>query len=321
MNTDELVKAVRHSGLISDYDSEWTDEQILIEADQVLIETFAEALSKLRAGHWKKYKIVPLVQGQDFYQLPPRALAQSLQAVEISSNGKDWDHITVLTDSQATDIGGTEMGSPRAYVCESDGLRLIPRPGVDGHLRMTYLLRPPKLVSLEELSPIITVIEVTPTSVLVQVPEGSGLDAFRTPGHTDYDRGQFIGDFQRTSGSHEMSMVDAELKSQEQHPTITDEYYFTFYNDHTRVLPGDLMVPLDQAPYPVLPAELHRALADATASAIWRSRGDYEKADRLAQRADIAIKRVVNMSTPRVKNAPFIWWNKNSYLRRNIGGW
>lgn len=309
MNSTELVSAVRLAGQLSTQDPTYTSTVILDEASQALIERFAEPVSKLRQGYWLHVQETATDVLANFVRIPPRALVQGLEKVEISEdNGANYKPLGILTQLQSGSLSPTEVGPPTHYTLEGDCIRLFPYPQSTSYLiRFTYYLRPPALVayaaSCVVSSSFFYAITVNTNPSLLGITAGSTVD------------------IQNADGSHELAVVGATVTS----VTGVGPYVINLDTEVEtgRVRAGDIVRPADQAVYPMLPKELHRPLADYVAAVILTSKGDAEKASNLANKANNGIERVVNMANPRNKTGQFTW-KSNSYLRNNVGrirGW
>lgn len=311
MNASELVTVVRRTAQLSPNDPNYTDSLILEELTHALIDKFADPIKGLRQGHWKHYVIRTTAAGDPFVLIPHRAITQGLELVEISGDGGlSYSPLTILTDTQAQDQNNRGPGQPSMYWLEASGLHLVPTPDAAYRVRMRYLLRPPRLIPFISPSPI--VLSVSPETYQITVNTDPSI---LVPING-------FADLQRPNGSHELSWADCQVRAYagvDPGPfTVT---FDTGGTDLSKVSTGDLFTAAHTVKYPMLPQELHRALCDYTGSMILLSKGDTDKAQMLSQKSEAEIKRAVDMMQPRVGNAPFLFINKNSYLRRNIPGW
>jgi hypothetical protein len=305
VNTTELVAQTRISGQLSSQDPTYTSDRILDELTHALRDRYTNPVAKLRQGFWKKSLVVPLVSGRNFYPLPPRAVIQGLELLEITFDGSHYRQLSIMTDTQAVEYDATLTGEPRAYVLESDGVRLIPSPNSSSwSLRMTYLLRPNELVPFTTGNQVVAIgsnfLDVTSPNPTSTWPLNTKLDA------------------QHSSGSHEISLIDgkvASIAASGPNWKIT----FTTPIDLTRVQVDDYVRLSNTAVFPVLPEEFHRTLCDYTAGMILISKGDEEKGKILAEKAASGLERAIDLAQPRIRNSPFTWRNTHSYLRRNAG--
>lgn len=307
MNSTELITVVRRTAQLSANDPNYTDSLILEELSHALVDKFAGPIKHLRQGYWKQYIVRTCTAGESFVLIPHRAIVQGLELVELSTDGTNYQPLNILTDTQAQDFNNDGAGTPHSYWLEASGIHLVPAPVAAYSVRMRYLLRPPRLTTYSATP---AVISVSPSTYQITVnADPSVLVSVNG-----------FADLQRPNGSHEITWADARVAS---YSGVSSPYTVTFYTgtDLTKVSAGDLFTATDTSKYPMLPREMHRALCDYVGAMILVSKGDLEKANPLSQKAESGLKRAIDMMQPRVGNAPFTWKNKNSYLRRNVGGW
>jgi hypothetical protein len=309
MNTEEFIDGVRRSGQLSVNDPAFTDEVILEEGSQALIERFAQPVTALRQGYWI-HTTTSTTDGNTsgLYRLPPRAVVQGLEKLEFSIDSVNFYQLNILTQQQATPFSNGTTGSPVSYTLEGDCVRLFPYPPSGYTLRFKYYLRPPTLIEYADES------RVTPTGV-------TGQHIFVDQADVGIEVGGYL-DVQSFDGSHELVVVDALVVAITPVIVIIPQYDIQVAStvDLTRVTEGMYVRVADEAVFPTLPKELHRPLCDYVAAVILTSKGDATKAAQLAGKAENGIKRVVDMAQPRIKNAPFTW-KSQSYLRNNVRRW
>ncbi len=303
MNSTEIIDAVRRVGQISTQDPVYTDATILAEASQALIDRFAEPVSTLRQGYGLHQSEVVTDVLANFVRIPPRAVVQGLEKVEVSDDaGESYSPLNILTQAQATVFSPTQTGAPSHYTLEGDTIRLFPFPRSTAFtIRFTYYLRSPELIAFADVCKVVssffTAITVTTNPATIGITTSTGID------------------IQNADGSHELAVVGAPVTS------ITGAGPFVINLDPDvptgKVRAGDYVRLPGQAVYPMLPVELHRPLCDYVAAMIWASKGDKEKSGILSQKAENGINRVVSMAQPRNKTGQFSFRRNNSFLRRS----
>jgi hypothetical protein len=77
----------------------------------------------------------------------------------------------------------------------------------------------------------------------------------------------------------------------------------------------------DVTGYIQLPEELCNALVSYVGAVVLAEKGDSEKAQVFSQKAELAIKNIVDIAMPRSKGQPPVFKTRNTYLRRRIGRW
>lgn len=309
MNTTDFLTRVRQAAQLPNDDSDWTDTEILAEATQALYDRYAQPITTMRNGYWLHRTTTPTISGVSLYRMPGRAVVQGLERVVVSTdNGVTWKTLSILTDTETVSyINSTERQEPHWFSLESDCIALYPTPGTSAYtLQMTYYLRPSVLKTAFS------------GGVVFSAPSGVTLTLSGDP--TGYmDAGASTADIVNTSGCNEVALVDVPYTSIVSAGFGLYTMTFPAGTDLTRIVPGQVIRPSDQTDQIPLPMELCNSLVSYTAAVILVEKGDMEKATVLAQKSESTIKRVVDMATPRIKNAPFAMKTKNTYLRRRLG--
>lgn len=299
MRPTELIARIRQVAQISDQDEDWVDTEILTEATQALEDHFPTTLVNLASGYWLQRMRVNTVPGQKIYQIPTRAIANGLAKIEISQNGgADFYAPSVLTVGQSTDYDNNSQGIPYSFGYEGDSIVFYPTPNTALVVQYSYYIRPSTLVATASGG---LVQSVGANSVTCDAPD-SILPSF-----------PWTLDCIHTHGSCELSLVDCPY-------TLSgNTYTFPVGTDMSRVMIGDVVRYPETTNYIPLPRELHRSLADYTAAVILAAKGDFDKAGVLSAKAEKSRTSFIDLAAPRVKNAPFEFRTRNTYLRRRVG--
>lgn len=309
MNTTDFLTRVRQAAQLPDDDPDWTDAEVLAEATQALYDRYTQPITTMRNGYWLHRTTVPTISGVSLYRMPGRSVVQGLERVVLSTdNGVTWRTLSVLTDVETSDyINSTEREQPGWFSLESDCIALYPTPGTSAYtLQMSYYLRPSVLKTAFS------------GGVVFSAPSGVTLTLSGDP--TGYmEAGAGTADIVNTTGCNEVALVDVAYTSIVSIGAGLYTMTFPAGTDLTRVVPGQVIRPSDQTDQIPLPMELCSSLVAYTAAVILAEKGDTEKSNVFASKADTGIKRVVDMATPRVKGAPYKMKTKNTYLRRRLG--
>ena len=68
-----------------------------------------------------------------------------------------------------------------------------------------------------------------------------------------------------------------------------------------------------------LPIEMHSAAVAYTSAVILMDKDDIEKATQVISRSEASVKKIVDMMIPRVKDRPYEFKTRNTFLRRRAG--
>lgn len=306
MNTAQFLTRVRELAQLPDVDEDWTDSEILAEATEALLERYAQAVSDLRSGYWLKRSVTQMVPGQALYRIPSRAVVQGLEKVDWSNDGKHWRQMSILTDSTASDYDTGALGDPRYFWLEGDQLHLCPVPATAHSLRFSYYLRPSVLIPTVATGGVVAV-------AAGQIGVAGDPSAYLTGSSMD---------IVHTTGCNEVGVVEMPFTG-----IVSLGFGIWGINvspsaDLSAVQVGMVCRAPDTSDQIPLPRELQASLVARTASVILVAKGDAEKANHLNSKAESAIKRVVDMAQPRVKNRPYEFKTRNTFLRRKVGnGW
>ena len=145
--TTGLLAEIRRRARIPDTDPDFTDINLLREADSQTLEVFAPMIQSARADFYMRSEDLPIVTGQVRYPLPSRSVGSRVrQVLWVDGSGTEWElYPHVATDQ--VQWSGT-IGAPEAYAIRDDEILLFPAPNANtGVLRVFYEYRPARLVA------------------------------------------------------------------------------------------------------------------------------------------------------------------------------
>jgi hypothetical protein len=333
MFTDELITNVRDLAQVPDNDEDITDEFILNQAYLGLLERFTHPVIMLRNGSWLHSYTFTTTAGVSRYRIPSRSIAQGLEKIECAmmqgqsnSNASQWYLLNVQTNIQATDYEGINYtGRPAAFTYISDSVDIYPTPSANWTLRVWYYLRPTQLVTSDEY------ISDFGAQIVAVNTIGTGLYRLTLDSaiFNGLDNGGHLYDIQFTTGNCEWLAVDV-LGSYPSLPNqlevfLTDNEVALLRQSRTNYLSSSYDAIINPATSPTfvvpLPQELCNALVSYVGAVVLAEKGDSEKAQVFSQKAELAIKNLVDVQIPRSKGQPSVFKTRNSYLRRRIGRW
>lgn len=303
LTTSDLVTAVRRKGQIPDA-SDYTDAEILAEADDVISGRLTEAVAGLSNGFYVRYIDITMVAGTARYALPTRSVADTVEHVAVLQSDATERPLGRLRGSDAMYVAGSS-GTPYHYTIEGADLLLYPSPAVAETVRVRYQIRRAKLTAVGTNAFQITVVNAAGRRV------------------------EFVGTVPATWTTFATITSKLDLISRSAWSNYLDiDRVVTGYvqgspssvtSDGTALpsglLVGDYVTVAGYTPVVQLPDELHAALANATAAAILGQRGFAEGMKTLDAFAARDIEAYRRMAAQRVKNAPVPFINRNSMLR------
>lgn len=298
LTTDDLVTAVRRKGQIPDA-SDYTDAEILAEADDVISGRLTEAIAGLSNGFYVRCLDITMVAATARYALPTRAVADTIEHVAVLQSDGTERPLSRLRNSDAMYVTGSS-GTPYNYTIEGADLLLYPIPTTAETIRVRYMLRRSTLVTTASCAAVsaITLVSYQLTSLVK--PSGFAADV--------------ACDVIRPTVPFTTALFSGVLDTVSAPPSPYN-YLFDGGTDLSSVAIGDYICIAGNTCVIQLPIELHAALSNATAAAILGQRGftlGMQTLDAFAARDIEAYKR---MAAQRVKNAPVTFVNRNSMLR------
>ena len=326
MYTDDFVALVRSVTQVPDDDEDITSDFILEQGYLALLERFTHPITLLRNGTWLHHYTFTTTPNVAQYRIPDRSIVQGLEKIECAMqqspstvDSSQWYLLNVQTNIQATDYEGLNyVGRPAAFTYLADTLQIFPTPKIEWTIRVYYYLRPSSLAlyatayagQFREINAIVPV---------------SG-DTYTLEADSDWVDGDYNLDLQFQTGNCEMVAVDVPSVNLPA-PTVfrTVTLTPTAANLITRELSAGKSLNAYASGGPVvqiqLPDELCNALVSYVAAVVLALKGDSDKAQVFAQKAEVAIKNIVDLAIPRAKGQPSVFKTRNSYLRRRIGRW
>jgi hypothetical protein len=171
-------------------------------------------------------------------------------------------------------------------------LHVLPAPSVSGYvLRVQYALRPSRLI-LPHVSSVAGIVSAVDPVTRVVTLQGL-FQSCNEAGTFTVIAGTNAVDIIKPDGWHSVVWSGRAAATNGTAPTLQLE-------------PGDIMRFADQSDYPALPAEFHRAFADATAAKILTVRGMADRAEELMSHVAPDLKRFESLLAPRVGSNTFI---------------
>ena len=298
------MTAVKRKGQIPD-GSDYSDADILAEADGVISGRMTEVVAGLSNGYYIRSIDIAMVAGTSRYALPTRAMADTVEQVSVVQSDGAERFVSRLRGSDAMYVAGSS-GTPYNYTVEGADILLYPTPTTASEtIRVRYQLRRSRLTLIGANAFAITAINTGTFTVTFTGTIPTPWQTYNTiPAYLDFIAG--------SSGT----------------PTIEIDRLVTGYTQgspshvesDSTALPsslavGDYVALAGYTPVVQLPYELHDALATATAAAILMQRGFFDAAGQLDSYASRDIHMYQRMAAQRVKKAPVPFVNRNSMLR------
>lgn len=314
MRTEELETQCRQSAFIGAAAQfpAYPQLAILNELNNKLQTVFEDLVLKVRAGYWLKSLLYTAVANDSRYQVPDRAIGGVLEKVEVAtiSTGPFYklDEVPAAIEQ---DYRQTSPGNPYVFTMQSDQVDVIPTPALGLFIKLSYYIRPSRLVPSQSdpngtVRGLITAVDPNARTITVNaVP----FDQSLTVPVAITSANQRI-DVVRATGWHELQLVSAAQ-------TLSGSVFTVGGTDSMLdIKAGDFVRAADQTDWPCLPDDFHEVLANVAAAEILRQMARRDQARDRDEKNQSGLERFRSLITPRVKSEP-----KQIGIMRRSRGW
>ncbi len=176
MNSTDLVAKVHEASYIDDSHPEYTSARIMgILWDQQNV-NFSPLLVKSRQGFGLRWSVVPTVAGVPFVRIPSRAIVNSLERVDLSTDGVNYYKLREATPREWPSYEAAS-GVPSAYMKRGDKLFLGAVPSSVLSVRLWYYLRPSQIYEAQTIGEVTakTTASVTVAAKPLKYPSVGGV--------------------------------------------------------------------------------------------------------------------------------------------------
>lgn len=292
---DQLLTGLKRRTIVPGAQPLLSDTDMLALADDVIQNKLVPLLIGIRQDFFVTVTEMDLVDGQEAYSIPYRAIGRTLRDVKLVDTGgavRDMSLIA-LEDEHLFRWETTPIG----FYFRGDKIVVVPTPGQTGlSLKLWYDPKPSRLVPLDQVGIASSVMSTT--VVVTAAP-----DTITTG--TDVD---FI---EARSGCSILGM-DAEV-------TNVSGTTYTFAADTipTGFAAGDYVSVAGTSPVIQLPDECDPLIETLTSHRMLTSLGDFDGADRLEKQAADEEKSLKLLLEPRVQGESTKIISRNGLLRGN----
>lgn len=315
MFTEQLEAQCRQTSFIGDaaqYPA-YTQIVVLNELNNKLQTVFEDIVTQSRSGYWLKSVTYTSVANDSRYMIPDRACVGALEKVEVSSNSASGpfyklDNVPTAIEQ---DYRLTSPGNPYVFTLSGNQVDLIPTPTLGQWIRLSYYIRPSRLVPAQSdpngtVRGLITFVDPVARTITVNaVPFDQSLTV-----PVAITSAQQRIDVVSGGGWHELALVGATQ-------TLASTTFTVGGSDSMLdIKAGDYVRVAEQTDWPCLPEDFHATLANLAAAEILRQLKMKEAADDLDKKSDASLQRFRSMITPRVKSEP-----KQIGIMRRSRGW
>jgi hypothetical protein len=288
--SDVLITQVKRRGMIPSSDNTLASADYISFINDEIQTSLVPLVMSTREEFYVANSDVSLTGGTASYPIPSRAIGAKLRNVQILT-GTEY---ATLSRLEPENVASGVSGAPEGFYLQGNNVVVYPTPSSSGTLRLSYFIRPNRVVALTECS----VIATLPGSQVVTVTTAGS--AFPTTS-IGYD---FI---KATGPGFECHSIDA-LATRS---TTT----LTFAAALPSALAvGDYIALAGETPIPQIPVELHPLLAERVVVRALMALGDPKVAVHEAS-ADRMQKAALTLLTPRSEGST------RRILNFNAPGW
>jgi len=275
--TDDLVTDIQRDSYLPTAQRNFTPAQLLLIADQELMNGIAPMLVSLDQGFFKEDADQTCVVGQAAYDFDRYAMWTKLRRLElVDTDGETTIELDQITDEQTGDHSSSN-GRPRAFLFESLRVILYPAPDAAYTLRQKIYRRPGRMV---------------PTSSARQVQSvdtGTGVVTYTSAVPATFTSSS-VHDFYR--GNSPFRRIGTAISA-----TAVGGSTSTFSTANAALLQaGDWVCMRDETVFPAVPLELAPHLKDLVIRSLARTQGDAQSYQ--IQRQEIIDRARAEMVAP-----------------------
>lgn len=316
MNTTDLIKRCRQAAFLEDTAVDYTDSVILGQMYDQMLQLYERAVVKSRQGYWFQTQKIATTQGLATYAIPPRAIMNGLERVQIAFDAQlDFVDLERVDEGLAPnyELGTGQTGQPARYTTRGRNIVLLPTPdGGTYTLRFEFYCRPSRLVppQASSIGGLISAVNNTSKTVTVFANPTScdslGATTAMSSGTWSIDiisgNGSVSGINNLGSDISDGNWHDFVLTSQNAAVSGTTWTFSDSTVDLSSVQAGDYLRAANQTEWPQISSDFHRTVADASAMKIL--------AERRMSNPDIAqlladdLARFLDLLQPRALNTP-----------------
>lgn len=165
---DALVALVKERAVLPASVPSGTSATIIQYLSDTLQDKVAPAVARLQGGFLRAQKLIPIVAGQDTYDVPERALGSTFDCAIVSADGDPVERYREFGQIAAVDLPST-VGS--AFYVEDDQIIIYPMPTAsDWRMQIHYPRCPNALVAQTSAARVLSADVVTGELNLSSVP-------------------------------------------------------------------------------------------------------------------------------------------------------
>lgn len=302
MTSTDLINSIKRKAAIPDSQKVFSPEDFLAFANEEMDQGLVPSILEMHEDYLMYSEDINLTTDTNKYNIPARAIGNKLRDVSYVDHANNIIEMSRIPVDNLSDYNSTYSfyNAYYYYVQNNQIILTTPAEGIQpGKLRMTYYMRPNRLVLLSQVGVITNIDTATNTLTLSSVP-------------TEFST-QEIYDLISIKSPHktiQMNLVPLSIN------TLTKTIQFSSLP--TGLTTGDHVCIAETCAIPQVPSDLHVVLAQRAANRCLDSLGDMDalqagnvKLAEYEQKTQILID-------DRVEASPLKIINRHGSLRRGI---
>lgn len=318
-NTDDLIAAVQRKAAIPISQSTFTNADILAFATEELRDGIVPSVMSVHEEYYVYPEVVPIVQGQNTYAIPYRAIGGKLRDCMFLDNSGIIVPMSRISPDDRNYFQQNTFTYPNLFFyLQGNSIVITGQPTlpVTGSIIFTFYMRPNDLVATSQAATIQSINTNTETGLTTytmnQIPTGFStsilLDVMQTnPGHQTiaYDlNATEINPINLT-----VTFNSADLNSPFYNPLLPG------INITPQIQIGDYVIFAGQSIIPQCPSDLHPMLAQRTTARCLEALGDAQGLNNANTKLQEMETKTLIMIDQRVDGCPSKVVNRNGLLR------
>lgn len=310
---DNLIESVRNRIFVGTKTAQGTDTAaILRHLNEVQLEKLTPWITGVNEEFLVHSREVQLVSGVSRYEIPDRAVYNSLRDIVYVDTNSNRTKIELILPSELSDFNQTQAtNAPLKFYVQHNTIVLVPdrTASFSGTLEMSFETRPGDLVLVAETRVIQSVDTDTKTITLTSNVPSTWTNGTIFDIHSP-DSGADLRDFDLTGTTVSGNSI-----------TFTEAIDGSVFGS-LAVQAGDYVVLARETALPTLPKELHPLLITAACAQILKGKGDMERYQLFMADLQQSMTLSLRGLESRVKGKPHIFSGQSGPLwasKRSFG--
>lgn len=305
MTSDDIIASVKRRAMIPGSQSTFTDTDFLAFADEEMSLGLVPSVLRVHEDYLLWSVDIPMVNNQSSYPIPYRAIGNKAREIAFKDVNGNIIEMTRIGIEQLPDYNGRSASSNRiyAYYLENNKIKLVPTitTGVSGSLRVSYYLKPNKLVKLNRVAVVQSIDTVTGAVVVNAIP-------------SDFQVTQKL-DLISTRSPHvtlNFDVMAANINN------ITNTITFNLSDLPADLEVGDHICMSGETAIPQIPSDLHVVLAHRVAARCLEAMGDTEGLQAANAKLAEMEFNTTTLIDNRSEGSPKKVFSRHGFLRQGI---